>query len=246
MNTVKHGRSLARNVLSMVGLLDAARVVAREVHTQRQNLLSADRLAPIYRSEYHESVGYGSLSAQESPWESDAVIKAAHAQAIIAILPGLRRVLIGGCSSGMAVLAFRNVGVDAWGFDISPDLERIVLPEVRPYIRSGSMTDIPFDERDKFDCLVTTDVLEHVQLKNMNTMCQEIARIATRWMVHLINHTSIQPDHMTLRPLSWWVGRFQAIQYSLRRDLKVGIASNPRIYGLNGDPAHAFTFWERQ
>ena len=160
------------------------------------------------------------------------------------VLPHIKKVLIGGCSSGMGIFAFRQINVQAYGFEISPDLDRIVLPEVKDYIRSGSMIDIPFDANDNFDCFLTTDVLEHVQLKNVNRAFREMARINCPWMVHLINHTDLRPDHMTLKPLKWWAKQASPY-YRLRTDLQAPVSDNPRIYGLNGDPLHVYTFWER-
>lgn len=212
--------------------------------TQRQNRLSQDQIEAIYFSQYHEKANYGKFEDNNSGWESDAVIKLSHARAILHILPDIKKVLIGGCSSGMGVLAFRQLGIEAWGFDISSDLERIVLPEVRNYVRRGSMTKIPFEENDHFDCFVTTDVLEHVQVKDVKYMFREMNRLNFRWMAHLINHTAIQPDHMTLKPLTWWEKQAYPF-YRLRSDLKALDCGNLRIYGLNGDPLHVYTFWER-
>jgi hypothetical protein len=144
----------------------------------------------------------------------------------------------------MAVAAFRKLGIDAWGFDISSDLDEIAIPEAKPYMRMGSMLDIPFGPEDCFDCLVTTDVLEHVQLKYIDRMFHELARLDCRWMAHIINHASMQPDHMTLKPLKWWAGK-AARYYTLRTDIHAKETGNPRVYGLNGDPLHVFTFWER-
>ncbi len=128
---------------------------------------------------------------ENSDWESDEIIKLAHAKAIIQVLPHIKKVLVGGCSSGMGVLAFRKLGLDAYGFEISPDLDRIVIPEVKAHIRPGSMTDIPFAAMDNFDCLVTTDVLEHVQLKSIKRTVGEMVRLNCQYMAHLINHTAM-------------------------------------------------------
>ncbi len=57
------------------------------------------------------------------------------------------------------------------------------------------MINIPFDANDNFDCLVTRDVLEHVQLKDINRAFREMKRLNCKWMAHLINHTDIKPDH---------------------------------------------------
>lgn len=241
-------RAAGRSLLNALGLLRRFREtrarLERDIFTLRKNRLTPEQIEAIYAAGYHANANYGLASGKDTGWEPDSVIKEAHAAAILEALPGIRKVLVGGCSSGMGVAAFRRLGADAWGFDISPDLDDIVLPEVKRYVRRGSMLDIPFSQEDGFDCFVTTDVLEHVQLKYVDRMFAEMAKLGCRWMAHLINHTSMQPDHMTLKPLDWWARR-AASSYRLRSDLRARETGNPRIYGLNGDPLHVYTFWER-
>jgi len=236
-------KTAMRGALDRLGLLLYARKVQCDIFTLMQNRLTAKEIEAIYTARYHEAAGYGQ-STENSTWESDKNIKLAHAKAIMQVLPHIKKVLVGGCSSGMGVLAFRKLGLDAWGFEISPDLERIVIPEVKKYIRYGTMTDIPFTMDDNFDCLVTTDVLEHIQFRSIKHAVDEITRLNCRYMAHLVNHTAMTPDHMTLKPLKWWTARFLPY-YRLRTDLAAPKAGNPRIYGLNGDPLHIYTFWEK-
>jgi len=246
---LKSIKKIVRDAFDAAGLLPQVRHiqerVERELFTRHQNRLTPEQIAAIYRVEYHNKSHYGEFNNDNSGWEPDSIIKLAHARAICQVLPHIKKVLVGGCSSGMGVLAFRRLGVDAWGFDVSPDLETMVLPDVKMYIRQGSMTNIPFVERDGFDCFLTTDVLEHVQLKDIKYAVEEMRRLNCSWMVHLINHHSIQPDHMTLKPLKWWAKRMYPY-YRLRSDLYTMECKNPRIYGLNGDPLHVYTFWERR
>ena len=190
---------------------------------------------------------YGLSSRQDNDNKrpSDYVIKREHTKSIMEVLPFLRKVLIGGCSGGMAIKTFREAGVDAWGFDISPNLEQILLPEIYPYVRQGSMTNIPFGPEDKFEALITTDVLEHIQLKNINRMMEEMAKLNAKWMIHLINHTLIRKDHMTLKPIGWWEKRFSRVGYRRRMDMRCAVSEVPCVYGADGDPEHEFTFWEK-
>ena len=241
-------KAVARITIDILGFLPYVRHIQKRIdcyiHTKRQNRLNPEEIETIYTTQYHKKHHYGRFDVDDSGWEPDAVIKLAHARSIMQVLPHIKKVLIGGCSSGMGIFAFRQINVQAYGFEISPDLDRMVLPEVKDYIRSGSMIDIPFDANDNFDCFLTTDVLEHVQLKNINCAFREMARINCTWMVHLINHTDIRPDHMTLKPLKWWAKQASPY-YRLRSDLQAPVSDNPRIYGLNGDPLHVYTFWER-
>ncbi len=49
---------------------------------------------------------------------------------------------------------------------------------------------------------------------------------------------------MTLKPLKWWAKQVQPY-YRFRSDLHTPETGNLRIYGLNGDPLHVYTFFER-
>jgi len=239
-----HLKTIILETLDKLGLLPFMRKIQYDFFSWRKNRLTQSEIDAIYVAQYHQMAGYGESQETSISWESDDIIKLAHARAIIQTLPDIKKLLVGGCSSGMAVLAFRKLGVDAWGFEISPDLDRIVIPEVKAYIRQGSMTDIPFESSDNFDCLVTTDVLEHIQLKDIKRTVSEMARLNSKYMIHLINHTAMTPDHMTLKPLKWWVNQFKPY-YRFCSDLDAKETGNIRIYGLNGDPLHVYKFWEK-
>ena len=107
----------------------------------------------------------------------------------------------------------------------------------------GSLTSIPFDAADRFDCLVTTDVLEHLQMREIPALVRELERMRVPWMAHIINHLTMTPDHMTLKPLGWWARKLGGI-YRLRVDLRAPVLADQSIYGLNGDSEHVLTFWE--
>jgi len=251
-------RKIAKEILLRLHLLEPARRARRflyvysglrrlhcEWHTIRQNKLTEPEIEAIYDALYHGKSGYGSSHIPEgSGWRSDEDVKRAHAKALLEAWP-MKKILVGGCSTGMGVLALRELGADAWGFDIAPDLDDIVRSEVRAYVRRGTMTRMPFGPEDAFEALVTTDVLEHVQVRHLGEMFAELRRLGFRRMAHLINHTQISPDHMTLKPISWWERRMRAHGFALRKDIRTKVSDDKRIYGLNGDPEHVYTFWER-
>ncbi len=196
MKSYNYLKTITLMTLERLRLLPLARKIQRDIFSIKKNQLTELEIDAIYVAQYHENAGYGESKDTVSEWETDEIIKLAHGKSIIQVLPQVKKILVGGCSSGMAVKAFRELGLDAWGFEISADLDRIVIPEVKKYIRYGSMTNIPFTKEDNFDCLVTTDVLEHIQLKSIKHMISEIERINCPYMAHLINHTAMTPDHM--------------------------------------------------
>ena len=100
--------------------------------------------------------------------------------------------------------------MDAGGFDVIPNIREIAFPEIRDYVRCGSLTEIPFSSDDAFDTLVAIDVLEHIPERDLPLMVKEWCRIGVRQLVLLINLNQFWfPGHITLRPLSWWSNCFQ-------------------------------------
>jgi hypothetical protein len=161
----------------------------------------ADKMV-IYDENYHESNNY----TQGDPKE--IAIKAIQAK-IIAELANPRKCLIAGCSNGELVRQCRMAGLDAYGFDVIPNVEEIAFPEVRGYLRHGSLTAIPYDANDHCDTLIAIDVLEHIPERDLPAMIEEWLRLGIRQLVLLINLNQFWfPGHITLRPLWWWADQW--------------------------------------
>ncbi|MFK7738891.1 MAG: class I SAM-dependent methyltransferase [Planctomycetota bacterium] len=158
-----------------------------------------EQLAQLYSAGYYEGSGY---SDKESPIERE--LKGAVAEHVATAL-GSRKVLDAGCAGGLLVHELRNRGVEAHGFDHSPDLDRIAVPEVASFLRQGSLTNIPYGPEDGFDTLVCIDVFEHVPEDRVPKMVEEFDRLGVQFLAVHISHTELEHvGHITLRPLSWW------------------------------------------
>lgn len=73
-------------------------------------------------------------------------------------------VLDAGCATGHLVSALRNRGVEAYGIDISNYAISQVSDDIKPYCFVGSLSDNnwPDEMPQKFDLVVTIEVLEHL------------------------------------------------------------------------------------
>jgi len=198
-----------------------------------QNIKPPIKLEELYDANYLSKHGYDDAA--------DLRLKEFHAREICRLL-NPRKVLVAGCARGNAVLAFRHLGVEAWGFDIIPGDWPPDHP-LRPYIKLGNILNIPYSRADGFDTLVCTDVFEHLYLRDIPRMINEIYRLGPDWLALIINHDGLSPGHVTLKPLTWWARQLQG-RYELAPDLRTALV--PGIYGL--DPAAGrprFTFWRK-
>lgn len=183
-------------------LVETVKDLFRPFHTGGFRGLDRQALERFYAASYHEEHG---LTADS---ELERERKAYFAEAVLA-LARPRKVLVGGCSAGLELAALRRRGVEAFGFDLCPDLEEITPPELRPFVRRGRMEAIPFGPEDGFDTLAAFDVFEHVHEDEIPRMVAEIDRLGVEHVVALIARREFEyRGHLTLRPLSWWDDRF--------------------------------------
>lgn len=167
-------------------------------HTGAFDGVTADDLEALYAAEYHAGQSY----AVSSPFEQQR--KGVLADLTIE-LTRPEKVLVAGCSAGECIRQLRARGVDAWGFDICPEVEKIAYPEAQGFVRRGSVTRIPFEAGDGFDTLTAFDVFEHVPEVSLPAMVEEFRRLGLRHLVVLTAYCEYgYPGHVTLRPLRWW------------------------------------------
>jgi len=194
--------------------------------------MTDEQIAALYPGSYHEGSGY------VEDRELDGSLKGPIADLIVRALEP-NKLLDAGCAAGELVQQLRTRGVDAWGFDVCPDLTRIAHEEVRAHLRRGTLTEIPFGRDDGFDTLSCIDVFEHIPEDRIPAMVAEFARLGLRNLAVHIDHCGIEHlGHITLRPLSWWDaqlgGAFQRVQAPAADVLQLPGGSTPmrvlRIY----------------
>ena len=69
---------------------------------------------------------------------------------------------------------------------------------------------LPFDD-NSFDLVVSSDVMEHVDLKDTEPVIKELNRICSRHALFTINTTDpAQPGHINMHSRRWWLKKFEA------------------------------------
>ena len=190
-----------------------------------------------YDADYHACNNY----IQGDPLEIS--IKKVQAK-IIEELSATRKCVVAGCSNGELVRQCRAIGINAYGFDVIPNIRDIAFPEVREYLRMGSLTKIPYGKEDGFDTLIAIDVLEHIPERDIPRMVDEWIALGVQKLILLINLNQFWfPGHITLRPLWWWEkqwqGQFRHVSTTARFPQYPVVYSNAGLYNQQ------WTMWER-
>jgi len=117
-----------------------------------------------------EISGYGGYNSQAFPMDRDAAIyKKQHKLVEMDKdengnwIPGTGTpVLDVGSATGILVHAFRKIGVDAWGVDISQwAIDHPDHPDVAPFNRVGDVRALPFPD-NSFDLILCLQTIEHI------------------------------------------------------------------------------------
>lgn len=116
-----------------------------------------------------------------------------------------------GCARGYTVRAFREMGYDAWGHDISQWALENADKEASNYLICNNSA----LWADSFDWVIAKDVLEHVEdLEVTVESLKEIARLGIFVVVPLahgefydVEEYEADVTHIHRRPISWWMSQ---------------------------------------
>lgn len=147
-----------------------------------------------------------------------------------------KSVLDVGCAKGYLVCAFRDLGVEAYGVDISEWAISESPPEVRDRLFNIDVDSDPLPFEDEaFDLVTATEVVEH--LANHNQLLSEVKRVlkpegivfisAPRrfvdtfgWLVGVGGYGRFghNPTHVNVHPKSFWIMTFKACGFDYMGD----------------------------
>lgn len=116
-----------------------------------------------------------------------------------------------GCGEGHYIRDAFEEHIDAYGIDISIDALNNALPEVKHRISFGSISEIPFDDKE-FDVITAFDIIEHIHPKDTIKAIAEIRRvlkchgtaIMTTPNPSYFNDWAFDLTHINVRPPKFW------------------------------------------
>lgn len=118
-----------------------------------------------------------------------------------------KKVLELGCAKGFVVEDLRNIGVNAYGLDISSYAIGEATEAIKPYLTVGdARTYLTNYSNREFDAVFSLRFLECIPEANLPGLVTQINRIS-KFSFHVIDEQP-NPDFYTTQPLEWWRDTF--------------------------------------
>jgi len=136
---------------------------------------------------------------------------------ILAVIPGLKSVIVLGAARGYLVKALYERGVEAVGVDLSRWAVENCAEGVEPYMYWGDVCDLGEWRDGEFDLVVALDVLEHIRVPDLYVAIAEAARVGKRILldVPIMPHddapdqsSGTDKSHVSCYSKMWWIEQF--------------------------------------
>ncbi|MDD3192691.1 MAG: glycosyltransferase [Oscillospiraceae bacterium] len=164
----------------------------------------------LYDEAYYQNyrVDNGTISYRESQ-ELKALMD--HIAAQIKERYNPQTVLDAGCAMGLLVASLRDVGIAAYGIDISEYAVSQVRADIRPYCVVGSLTDpLPESLPGQYDLVVSMEVLEHLTEEDGKRAIANLCAVTDRFLFCSSPDDTEEPTHINLHEPPYWCGLFAA------------------------------------
>lgn len=124
-----------------------------------------------------------------------------------------KRVLDVGCAKGFLVEALRDLGINAYGFDISETAIEEVREDIKPYCTVGSVDD-PEMYQGQYDLILCIEILEHVPERMAETAIKLMCEHANTVLFSSSPDDFDEPTHINVRPAEYWDDLFAKYGFS--------------------------------
>ena len=165
-------------------------------------------MSEIYNEEYYRQydVGIGKVNYQNSTYTKDFLTGIAK-QIVSDFHP--KTVLDAGCAMGHLVAALRDLGVEAYGVDVSEYAIANVREDIRPFCRTASLSeDFPADLPQHYDLVVTIEVLEHLYAEDGQKAIANLCKHADTVLFSSTPDDFEERTHVNVQQREYWARLF--------------------------------------
>ena len=162
----------------------------------------------VYNKQYYDQYDMDGESVNYRDSQQLAAFFKKIAQRIVEDLHP-KTVLDGGCAMGHLVAALRDLGVEAYGIDISEYAISMVRRDVRPYCAVGSLADpLPGTFPQRFDLIVSLEVLEHLSAAEGQKAIANLCAHTEQFLFCSTPDDFEDPTHINVQPTAYWADLF--------------------------------------
>lgn len=176
--------------------------------------------APVisFNRDYYENGARLGLSCYTNyRWLPDLTIPMAEAMIRHLKIKKTDSILDYGCAKGFAVKAFRSLGYNAHGIDISGYAVNAADAETRPFLREVADDPRSFpalNDGSPWDWVIAKDVMEHIEEDALHHVLAGLSFVAKKVFIvvplgdgakYVIPEMEKDVSHRIRRPLDWWV-----------------------------------------
>lgn len=120
-----------------------------------------------------------------------------------------KTLLDAGCAMGLLVEELRNLGVDAYGIDISEYAVSNAVENVHPFLRVCSLTDpLPKDIPQHYDMVTNIEVIEHIDEDSGKQAINNICTYADTILFSSTPDDITDPTHFNVQLPEYWIKQF--------------------------------------
>lgn len=129
-----------------------------------------------------------------------------------------KRVLDVGCAKGYLVTAFRRLGVDAWGVEISKYAYENAHEEAKYFIINTSIDELT-EELGEFDLVIFYDILEHLTDQQIEKVMQLMNKVKAKFITlkcpFEVYDWDADKSHINIKSEKAWIELFSLYGYKL-------------------------------
>ncbi|MDE1817913.1 MAG: glycosyltransferase [Thaumarchaeota archaeon] len=116
-----------------------------------------------------------------------------------------KTVLDAGCAMGYLVESLRDLGIEAYGFDISDYAINQARTNIRKYVKKQSILD-PIDKQ--YDLIVCIEVLEHLPEQMMERAIENLCQNTSAILFSSTPDDKTEPTHQNVQDPGYWASHF--------------------------------------